>query len=142
MAGGWNITVAKRDFVEAIGVARSRATLRRKSGIQFESDLTLVACPGGLSVRSSFSAMDIDGEGEGASPIMVYAPAIRQVAPKLAGPTITLRYEPGKLFLQRHVVYSQGRVKFNVGIRRHSPLTGTIGGHIGGHAQNCLTSNG
>lgn len=99
MAGDWHITVAKDDFVEAIGVARTRATLRNKGGIKVERDLTLAGFPGGLSVRSSFAAMDIDGEGEWVSPVMVYAAAIRQVAPKLEGPTITLRYEPGKLYL-------------------------------------------
>ena len=59
MTSGWKMTVAKSDLVEAIGVARTRATLRSKGGIQVERDLTLVA------VRSSFSAMDIDGEGCG-----------------------------------------------------------------------------
>lgn len=99
MAGSWHMVVSKADFVEAIGIARSRATLRSKGGIKVEHDLTLTACLEGLSVRSSFAAMDIDGEGEWVSPVMVYAAVIRQVAPKLEGPTITLRYEPGKLYL-------------------------------------------
>ncbi|MES2493112.1 MAG: hypothetical protein V4579_07535 [Pseudomonadota bacterium] len=76
-------------------------TLRSKGGIKVERDLTFTACPGGVSVRSSYAAMDIEGEGEWISPVIVYAAAIRQVAPKLEGPTITLRYEPGKLYLNR-----------------------------------------
>jgi hypothetical protein len=49
------MTVAKRDFVEAIGVARRRATLR---GAQrgLAKQVVLSAGPGGLSVRSSNSA--------------------------------------------------------------------------------------
>lgn len=88
MADGWHITVAKDDLVEAIGVARTRGTLRNKGGIKVERDLTFAACPGGLSVRSSFAAMDIEGEGEWISPIMVYAAAIRQVAPKLGNVSV------------------------------------------------------
>ena len=101
MTASWNITVAKADFVEAIGVARTRATLRRKAGITTESDVTILSCPEGLSIRSSFSAMDIDGEGTWTSPIMAHGATLRQIAPKLTGPTITLRYEGGKLFLNQ-----------------------------------------
>jgi hypothetical protein len=104
MTTGWHMTVAKSDFVKAIRIARTRATLRSKGGIQVEHDLTLAACDGGLSVRSSFAAMDIEGDGEWISPVMAYAAMIRKVAPKLDGPTITLRYEPGKLYLNRTIL--------------------------------------
>lgn len=97
----WNMIVSKADFVDAIGIARTRASLRSKGGIKVEPDVTFASCPEGLSIRSSFSAMDIDGEGTWTSPIMAHGASIRQVAPKLTGPTITLRYEAGKLFLNQ-----------------------------------------
>lgn len=94
----WNISLDKRDLVEAIGQTRTRATLRRK-GAGFEPDVTFVACEDGLSIRSSFAAMDVPAEGQWCSPIMANGAAIRRVAPKLTGPQVSLRYETGRLFL-------------------------------------------
>lgn len=94
----WKMSVAKKDLVAAIGHARTRATLRRKEA-GFEPDVTFVAWEKGLSIRSSFAAMDIPAEGSWCSPIMANGAAIRKVAPKLAGPRVTLRYETGRLFL-------------------------------------------
>lgn len=99
MSAKWDITVAKRDFVEAINVARTKATLRGKGGISVESEVMLTACPEGLSVRSSYAAMDIDGYGVWPSPVMVHGATLRKIAPKLQGEEITLSYEPGRLKL-------------------------------------------
>jgi hypothetical protein len=94
----WEMSLDKRDLVEAIGHARTRATLRRKGG-GFEADVTFVAWEEGLSIRSSFAAMDLPAEGRWCSPVMANGAALRRVAPKLAGPRIALRYEAGRLFL-------------------------------------------
>lgn len=94
----WNIVLNKRDLVEAIGHARSRATLRRKDS-GFEPDVTFVACGDGVSIRSSFAAVDVPAKGQWCSPIMANGAAIRRVGPKLTGPRVTLRYETGRLFL-------------------------------------------
>lgn len=94
----WSVTLDKRDLVEAIGVARTRATLRRR-GPAFEDDVTLVGCAEGLSVRSSFAAMDIPADGMWHSPIMANGAAIRRLADKLEGPRISLRFENGRLSL-------------------------------------------
>jgi hypothetical protein len=91
----WQVTVTKKDLVSAIAHARTRATLRRK-GAGFEHGLTFVACPDELSIRSSAAAMDVAAEGEGCSPVMANGAAIRRLAPKLAGPAITLCYEEGR----------------------------------------------
>lgn len=94
----WGMSVEKADLVEAIGHARTRATLRRK-GAGFEPDVTITACAEGLSIRSSAAAMDIPAEGVWCSPIMANGAALRRLAPKLAGPTIALRYDTGRLFI-------------------------------------------
>lgn len=94
----WSISLSKRDLVDAIGQARTRATLRRK-GAGFEPDVTFVACEDGISIRSSFAAMDVPAEGRWCSPVMANGAAIRRVAPKLEGPKISLRYESGRLYL-------------------------------------------
>lgn len=99
MSENWEITVSKADFVDAVNVARTRATLRSKGGISVESEVTLTACPEGLSVRSSFAATDIDAEGVWPSPVMVHGATLRKIAPKLQGEEITLSYEPGRLKL-------------------------------------------
>lgn len=98
--GSWNMTVDKRDFVDAIGVARRRATLRG-DGFNFESDVVLSASEDGLSVRSSNSAMDIPGSGVWASPIRVNGAALRRLAPKLGGREIALSYSDGHLALNQ-----------------------------------------
>jgi hypothetical protein len=98
MKAGWRVTVTKRDLVEAIGHARTRATLRRK-GTGFEADIMLTGGPGQLSVRSSHAAMDIPAEGTWASPIVANGPSLRRLAPKLKGPEVTLTYVTGRLFL-------------------------------------------
>ncbi len=98
--GTWNMTVDKRELVEAIGTARRRPTLRRV-GIGFESDVILSATGDGLSVRSSNSAMDIAGEGTWTSPIRANGAALRRLAPKLAGPKICLCYSDGQLALNQ-----------------------------------------
>jgi hypothetical protein len=97
------MTIEKRDLVEAIGVARRRPTLRRVAGGRggFEPLVTLAACEAGLSVRSSNSAMDIPGAGVWGSPIAVSGVTLRQLAPKLTGPTIELSYCDGQLALNQ-----------------------------------------
>lgn len=94
----WKMSVDKKDLMAAIGHARTRATLRRKAA-GLESEVTFIAWESGLSVRSSFAAMDIPAEGSWCSPILANGAAIRKVAPKLVGPRISLRYETGRLFL-------------------------------------------
>jgi hypothetical protein len=96
----WNMTVQKRDLVEAIGVARRRATLRG-DGFNFESDVILSAGEDGLSVRSSNSAMDIPGSGVWSSPIRANGASMRRLAPKLSGPEIRLSYADGHLALNQ-----------------------------------------
>ena len=100
-SGDWSITLDKRDLVAAIGMARARATLRRVAGAPggFESLVTFAACDGGLSVRSSNSAMDIPASGIWSSPIAVDGATLRRLAPKLAGPKIELCYADGRLAL-------------------------------------------
>lgn len=104
-AGGptWSMTIEKRDLVEAIGVARQRPTLRRVSGGRggFEPLVVLAKCEEGLSVRSSNSAMDIPATGVWASPIAVSGVTLRQLAPKLTGPTIDLSFSDGQLALNQ-----------------------------------------
>jgi hypothetical protein len=95
----WQIEVAKPDLLRALQTARTRATLRRTKGAGVEHDITLAAAPGGLSVRSSFAAMDIPGDGAWPSPIMAYAAGLKRVVPKLPGITVKLRYEAGRLYL-------------------------------------------
>ncbi len=95
----WKMTVAKRDLVEAINHARTRVTLRRTAPNKFEPEITFAAYDDGLSVRSSFAAMDIDGEGSWPSPIMVAGATLRLLAPKLSGPDVVLTYETGQLRL-------------------------------------------
>lgn len=98
MKSEWCITVAKRDLVKAVNCARSRAALRRK-GRSFERDVMLANCHGVLSIRSSHAAMDISAEGVWCSPIIANGPTLRRLAPKLTGPTVTLAYMTGRLFL-------------------------------------------
>lgn len=94
----WSMEIDKRDLIDAIGMARTRATLRRKeSGL--EADIMFVKCADGISIRSSASAMDIPATGSWVSPISANGAALRRLAPKLAGPTVTLRYETGQLLL-------------------------------------------
>jgi hypothetical protein len=94
----WNMTILKRDLVDAIGTARRRATLRRK-GIQLEKKVVFTASADGLSVRSSDAAMDIPASGIWASPIATNGAAIRRLAPALDGPEIQLSYCDGQLAL-------------------------------------------
>ena len=98
LVGRWEMTIAKADLVEAIGVARRRATLRRK-GAGFEAEVMMVECPSGLSIRSSAAAMEVTGAGVWTSPIAANGPAMRRLAPKLGGPDVALRYADGRLFL-------------------------------------------
>jgi hypothetical protein len=98
--GSWNMKVAKRDLIEAIGVARRRATLRG-DGFSFEADVILSAGEDGLSVRSSNSAMDIPGSGVWASPIRANGAAMRRLAPKLSGSEVALSYADGQLALNQ-----------------------------------------
>ena len=99
MTAVWKMTVDKRDFVEAVGIARTKATLRGKGGIAVEAEITLCACPEGLSVRSSYAAMDIDAIGTWPSPVMAHGATIRKMAPKLSGPDVVLEYGSGRLSL-------------------------------------------
>jgi hypothetical protein len=94
----WRMTVAKRDLVEAVGHARTRATLRRK-GSGFENEVMLINGDGQLSIRSSHAAMDIPAQGLWSSPVLTNGPALRRLAPKLSGPNVTLTYVAGRLFL-------------------------------------------
>ena len=100
MQGTWNMMVQKRELVEAIGVARRRATLRG-DGFSFESDVILALADDGLSVRSSNSAMDIAATGVWSSPIRVNGAAMRRLAPKLAGREVALCYADGQLALNQ-----------------------------------------
>lgn len=94
------MTVNKRDLVDAIGTARRRATLRG-DGFSFEKDVVLSAGPDGLSVRSSNSAMDIQGTGLWASPVRINGAALRRLAPKLSGPDVTLTFAEGHLAINQ-----------------------------------------
>lgn len=94
----WSMEIDKRDLIDAIGTARTRATLRRKE-TGLEADIMFVRCADGISIRSSASAMDIPAMGSWVSPISANGAALRRLAPKLAGPTVTLRYETGRLLL-------------------------------------------
>ncbi len=97
-AAQWCVSIAKPDLVDAIGTARRRATLRRKGG-QLEPDVLFVACDGGLSIRTSDAAMDIPATGAWSSPVSANGPALRRLAPKLAGPEVTVTYEDGRMVL-------------------------------------------
>jgi len=94
----WNMTIAKRDLIDAIGTARRRATLKRK-GFELEKDVIFAAADEGLSVRSSNAAMDIPGSGSWTSPIATNGAALRRLAPALNGPEIRLSYCDGQLAL-------------------------------------------
>ena len=96
----WHMTIAKRDLIAALGMARTRATLRKKDGA-FELYITLTAGPDGLSVRSSFAGMDIAGEGVWASPIMVPGAALKRIVPKAEGPMLRLGYADGRLSINQ-----------------------------------------
>lgn len=98
MKAQWRVTVTKRDLVAAVGHARTRATLRR-NGKGFEADVMLAKADGGLSIRSSYAAMDIPAEGAWGSPVMANGAALRRLAPKLGGPEVTITYVAGRLFL-------------------------------------------
>lgn len=98
LTGDWEMTIAKADLVEGIGIARQRATLRRK-GAGFEPEVILAECRDGLSIRSSASALDAPARGIWTSPIAANGAALRRLAPKLAGSDVALRYESGRLFL-------------------------------------------
>lgn len=102
-APSWSMRIEKRDLVDAIGHARTRATLRRK-GAGFEPDVMFVACADGLSIRSSASAMDVPAGGTWASPITANGAALRRLVPKLAGPVVELSYADGRLSLNGTVV--------------------------------------
>ena len=100
----WKMTVAKRDLVDAVNDARTRVTLRRTAANKFEPEITFAAWDEGLSVRSSFAAMDIDGQGSWPSAIMVAGAPLRMLAPKLTGPDVVLTYEAGKMRLNETVL--------------------------------------
>lgn len=103
MADDWHMTVEKADLVEGIGVARRRATLRRK-GSGFEPDVTFASCDTGLSIRSSASSLDVPAVGTWISPICANGAALRRLAPKLEGPEIILRFSDGWLRLNGTMV--------------------------------------
>ena len=94
----WNMTISKRDLVEAIGTARRRATLKRR-GFELEKEVIFAACPEGLSIRSSDAAMDVPGSGRWTSPIATNGATLRRLAPALSGPEIALSYCDGELAL-------------------------------------------
>src|SRR5689334_10301416 len=94
----WNITIAKRDLIDAIGTARRRATLKRK-GFELERDVIFAASGDGLSIRSSNAAMDLPASGTWTSPIAANGAMIRRLAPALDGPEIRLSYCDGQLAL-------------------------------------------
>lgn len=100
MAQHWEMVINKADLVDAMGHARTRATLRRKGG-GLEPDVMFVACAEGLSIRSSAAAMDIPAKGAWSSPITANGAALRRLAPKLSGPVIELSYESGRLMLNK-----------------------------------------
>lgn len=97
-ACAWNMEIDKRDLIDAIRMAGTRAALRRKE-TGLEADVMFVRCADGISIRSSASAMDIPAKGSWVLPVSANGAALRRLAPKLAGPTITLRYETGRLLL-------------------------------------------
>lgn len=94
----WEVTLDKSDFLEAIGFVRTRAGLRYK-GPKLEPDVLILSCPEGLSFRTSYLAVDVPAEGAWPSPIAVNGPVFRRIAPKLSGPTISMRYTSGELEL-------------------------------------------
>jgi hypothetical protein len=94
----WNMTIQKRDLIDAIGTARRRATLRGKA-FELEKEVVFTGLQDGLSVRSSDAAMDIPGSGTWASPIAANGATIRRLAPALTGPEIQLSYCDGQLAL-------------------------------------------
>lgn len=95
----WRMETEKSDLVEAIGTARSRPTLRRvvDGPGGFEADVILSGWEYGLSVRSSDSAMDIDGRGTWASPVRVKGAALRRLAPKLPKGRLLVEFSDGRL---------------------------------------------
>ena len=95
----WRMEVEQSDLVAAIGTARRRPTLRRVAGAPggFEIDAFFSGWEFGLSIRSSESAMDIDGRGIWASPIRVNGAALRRLAPKLANGRVLIEFADGRL---------------------------------------------
>lgn len=96
--GRWEMALLKADLVDAVGVARRRATLRRKKA-GLETEIVFAECSGGLSVRSSAALMDIEGSGVWTSPVAANGPALRRLVPKLSGTEVSLRYSAGRLLL-------------------------------------------
>ena len=96
MSVAWSSTVEKDDLLEAIGFVRTRAGLRYKGG-KLEPDVVIMSDPEGLSFRSADLSIAIPADGEWPSPVKVNGPAMRRLAPKLEGPTISLNYEAGRL---------------------------------------------
>ncbi|WP_298291643.1 hypothetical protein [Novosphingobium sp.] len=94
----WQATVEKEDLLEAIGFVRTRAGLRA-TGIKLEPDVDIMSCPEGLSFRTAQLACDIPATGSWPSPIRANGAMLRRLAPKLAGPAISLEYRTGKLIL-------------------------------------------
>lgn len=97
-AFSWEAQVDKSELAEAIGFVRTRAGLKYK-GSKLEPEVMIVAAPGGLSLRTSLLASDIQASGAWDSPIVVHGPSLRRLVPKLTGPEIVLRYERGKLYI-------------------------------------------
>jgi hypothetical protein len=94
----WNMTVLRRDLIDAIGTARRRATLKRR-GFELEKDVIFASSDDGLSIRSSNAAMDIPGSGSWTSPIAANGATLRRLAPALDGSEIKLSYCDGQLAL-------------------------------------------
>jgi hypothetical protein len=94
----------KRDLVDAVNHARTRVTLSRTAANKFEPEITFAAWDDGLSVRSSFAAMDIDGQGSWPSPIMVAGAPLRLLVPKLSGPDVVLTYKAGQMHFNETVL--------------------------------------
>ena len=63
----------------------------------FENDVILSGWDFGLSIRSSGSAMDIDGRGVWTSPIRVYGAGLRRLAPKLPTGRLVIEFADGRL---------------------------------------------
>jgi hypothetical protein len=100
---GWQIEVLKCDLVRAVGIARTRSTLVRRRGVQ-ERTIVLTGSAKGLYVRSESTSVSIDGQGCWTSPISCSGPTARRLIPKLTGPTVVLRYDGLRLFMNNTAI--------------------------------------
>lgn len=95
----WNMTLTKADLVEATDGARQIATWRKRRADRQAFPLVIAAGDDGLSFRSADAALDVPATGTWPSPIRVAGAVLHSLAPKLAGPDVTLVYADGQLVI-------------------------------------------